>query len=195
MLESVEPIEQMRTNVASYYCNKYSEVQVSEDMGVNELVKKMVNKFDTKEEEEDEYSYYKRESSIAETIIPQSKNKNLFSCCICNNNKNETFPFIILSCNHIFHIGCLANIQFNNQNQYQCTECLKYLISSEIVHIHNSYLINTEKYLEMHQENINRLENQLFNIKEELKICYNYKEKLENERDQSKQIINITKLV
>lgn len=123
-----------------------------------------------------------------------------FVCNICENKNTKADKFIILSCNHIFHISCLAESHLEDvykydviDNEYfasrKCSECSEKLQSSEILFLHSKFLSETKNKINNHASSIEELENKLKILKEELKVCYNYKHRLEQEREKSKQII------
>ena len=81
-------------------------------------------------------------SSMNSNTIPT---KPMFTCNICNISNSDYF--IVLGCNHVFHIKCLASDQLNlsrkceiidNQsffNLIKCNCCGYLLDSTEILHI------------------------------------------------------------
>ncbi len=128
-------------------------------------------------------------------------NENTLSCTICNNKSNKG-SFIILSCNHIFHVQCLAEAHFKDNviynysvidNAYfstrKCQCCGQELQSEELIFMHSKFLSITKDRLESHQTTVASLEDNINKMKEELKICYDYKQKLECDREKSKQIV------
>lgn len=128
-------------------------------------------------------------------------NKNDFSCHLCKNNSNKD-NYFILSCDHIYHIQCLADTHFQDIYNYpvidseylskrKCNVCLKQMQLEEVMYLHGKYLSNTKDSIEKHQTSIENLEYQLKKIKDELRICYDYKHKLEQQREKSKQIVSI----
>lgn len=139
--------------------------------------------------------------------------KNVFYCTICNksneieNNKDISVSknkesFLILSCHHIFHIKCLAETHFKDiynypmiDNEYfenrKCTTCNSTIQLEEIMYLHTKFLSNTKMLIQRHQTSIEDLQLQLDNIKKELRSCYDYKHKLEKDREKSKQIVSI----
>jgi hypothetical protein len=125
-------------------------------------------------------------------------------CVMCNNNSNKDDSFIILGCNHIFHIKCLADrhhyqakkYHILDDNFFNTRECgsnnCDFLIdNAEISLIHNKFYKSTKDLLYAHDSQTKKLEIELSKIKDELKISMEYKQKLEYEREKSKQIITI----
>ena len=109
---------------------------------------------------------------------------------------------MILSCNHIFHIECLAESHFKDvykypiiDNEYfsnrKCTTCSEIMQLEEVMYLHGKFLSNTKNLIKKHQTSIEHLEHQMKQIKNELRTCYDYKHKLEQEREKSKQIVSI----
>lgn len=152
-----------------------------------------------------------RASYITETFSDQDENYNRkesnLVCQLCNNQKYENEQFIVISCNHIFHNRCLAELQFEDANvshvidadyckSRRCPLCESNLCIEELLFLHTKYLSNTKVLIDNHQQSIEQLEAEMQKIKEELNVSYKYKGKLENQRDRSKIIVsNITTLL
>lgn len=120
-------------------------------------------------------------------------------CNICNQKSGQ---FIILNCNHIFHTKCLAEINFQDVYKYPvidteyfesrcCPICQETMQTEDLMHLHSKFLSSTKRLIGKHQHSIENLENQLKQIKLELRTCYDYKHKLEQEREKSKQIVSV----
>jgi hypothetical protein len=131
--------------------------------------------------------YYKKDHRLE---TESNRKTTEIICNICCNNKNKYDNFFILSCNHTFHIKCLANIIFKDEMNSKCTECLKTLEIEELVFLHSKFLSNTKILIGEHEIKIKDLEKKLDDLKEELRISYEYKNKLTNEREKSKEIIS-----
>jgi hypothetical protein len=127
--------------------------------------------------------------------------KTDFNCELCKSNSSKD-NFFILSCDHIYHIQCLADTHFEDiykypviDNEYfssrKCNICYKQLQLDEVMYLHGKYLKNTKDFIERHQNSIESLEYQMKKIKDELRVCYEYKHKLEQQREKSKQIVSI----
>lgn len=127
--------------------------------------------------------------------------KTDFNCELCKSNSSKD-NFFILSCDHIYHIQCLADTHFDDiykypviDNEYfssrKCNICYKQLQLDEVMYLHGKYLKNTKDFIERHQNSIESLEYQMKKIKDELRVCYEYKHKLEQQREKSKQIVSI----
>ena len=125
---------------------------------------------------------------------------NVFVCEMCSESNDN--PFIILNCNHIYHIICLANEQIEYSKQCQIIDndtffnkmkcnCGELLESSEIMMIQNKFYKNTDYYIQTHDIKINKLDDQINLLKEQMKTCIEYKQKLEFEKQKSKQIITL----
>jgi len=138
----------------------------------------------------------------------QGTNEKEHSGLLCELCKDPTFNkkgckknYIILSCNHIFHIYCLAQSHYkkitttSNENDSfdncTCTICNEKLELEQIMYLHSTFMSNTKNLLSTHQNSIEHLEGQLQQLKLELRTLYNYKYKLEKEREKSKQIMCI----
>lgn len=127
-------------------------------------------------------------------------NQENFSCKICSDNTTKNF--LILSCNHIFHINCLAESHFKDIYEFplidseyfdsrKCPCCNEQLQTEELMYLHGKFLSGTKKLISKHQNSIEHLESQLNQIKNELRTCYDYKHKMEKESEKSKQIVSI----
>jgi len=127
--------------------------------------------------------------------------ESLYNCKLCF-NKSPKENYMILSCNHIFHIECLAESHFADvykypiiDNEYfsnrKCTTCSQIMQLEEVMYLHGKFLSNTKNLIQKHQSSIEHLEHQMKQIKNELRTCYDYKHKLEQEREKSKQIVSI----
>lgn len=142
------------------------------------------------------YHNYKKNSY--DSRDSRNSESNL-QCNICNIDKNDTF--VILSCNHIYHTNCFVENQFNNIYKYntidsvylnsrECLKCKKNISLEELMFAHSKYISKIKNILETHSQNISCLENKLKNINDELKACYDYKHKLEIDKEKSKNIID-----
>lgn len=134
-----------------------------------------------------------------DNVSTSTYSKEEHTCNICN---DKCGPFIILSCNHIFHIKCLAEVNFKDIYKYpvidseyfesrNCIVCDETMQTEDLMYLHSKFLSSTKKLISKHQTSIEHLENQLKQIKIELRTCYDYKHKLEQEREKSKQIVSV----
>ncbi len=130
----------------------------------------------------------------------QNKNMQEHTCNLCSNKNNVRDNFMILTCGHIYHIKCLVDSHYTEANKFGvideeyfnsrcCAVCNVQMEMEDILYIHNKFYKNTKEYLVKQEEHIELLDKQLSKIKEELRICYEYKQKLEHQREKSKQII------
>jgi hypothetical protein len=160
------------SNRMSYYSNSSNESNV---------VKKLVNKH--------------------EKLINNIEEKKNVTCEICKDHDNNS-NYIILSCNHICHINCLVKSHYKDiydypiiDNEYfenrKCIICDEKLELEQIMYLHGTFISNTKTLINNHQNSIENLEGQLQQLKIELRTLYDYKHKLEKEREKSKQIISI----
>lgn len=160
----------------------------------------LTTEYTTKSKVEELKNFYQGSSIKKNTSQLLIQEENL-SCKLCKDDCNQ-FNFIILSCNHIFHIGCLAETYFKNIYNYdildeeyfnntKCTTCFEKLEQEEIMYLYGKFLSNTKSLIKNHQNSIDHLENQLKKIKDELRTCYDYKHKLEKQKEKSKQIVSI----
>lgn len=126
-------------------------------------------------------------------------NNEVPKCRICADKHNQqNDSFIILSCNHMYHIFCLADVHFKDSytmidEQYLqsrlCPCCQIPLQKEELMFLHSKFISSSKNKAEQHMQSITDLENQFNKIRDELRACYEYKQKLDNEREKSKQII------
>lgn len=184
---STEDSNKQIQNVAEYYENKRDAIEINKKQ-LN-IVKQLVNKCE--------------EKIIDNNVLKDKLLKDNFNCKICNKSRNkQDGSYMILSCNHIFHIKCLAETHFKDiynypiiDNEYfedrKCTDCNSQIDLEEVMYLHSKFLSNTKELIGKHQVSIENLETQLKNIKTELRVCYDYKHKLEKEREKSKQIVSI----
>lgn len=154
------------------------------------------NTYETKDNFQNTYNH---NNSNNKNISPK---QNTFVCETCNESSSNS-QFIILNCNHIFHINCLAKIQLKNAincqvidndtffNKVKCSTCQDHLESSEIMMIHNKFYKGTSVFINDHNKSIDKLEKQINSLKEEMKVCMEYKQKLEFEQQKSKQILTL----
>jgi hypothetical protein len=133
---------------------------------------------------------------------PQASTSNEPHCCACGNKSGVQDAFIILSCNHIYHVQCLTNVHFSDVSKFtsidseffntrKCPSCTKNIPYEEQMYLHSKFLSSTKDHIVKHQDAIGKLENQLQRIKDELRVCYEYKNKLEKEREKSKEIVTM----
>jgi hypothetical protein len=162
------------SNRVSYYSN------LSNESNESNVVKKLVNKH--------------------EKLINNIEEKKNVKCEICKDDGDGNY--IILSCNHICHINCIVKSHYKDiydypiiDNEYfenrKCIICDKKLELEQIMYLHGTFISNTKTLLSNHQYSIENLEGQLQQLKIELRTLYDYKHKLEKEREKSKQIVSI----
>jgi hypothetical protein len=147
-----------------------------------------------------ESDYYN--STINSYDNPQpvvSKRNEEHTCNLCHNQNKIKDSFMILTCGHIFHIRCLVDSHYTEANKYgvideeyltsrNCCICSKQMEMEDILYIHNKFYKNTKEYITKQDETIEQLDKQMSKLKEELRICYEYKQKLEHQREKSRQI-------
>ena len=122
------------------------------------------------------------------------------TCRICENKSGRQDNYMILSCNHTFHIYCLAETHFNDVYKFhvidseyfgtrKCLVCNNLMQTEELMFLHSKFLNGTKDRIDSHNTKIESLEVKLKDVKEDLRVCYEYKHKLEHEREKSKQIV------
>lgn len=116
-------------------------------------------------------------------------------CSMCKQDNKKSL--IILSCGHIFHINCLGEAHAQNKKgvidkefllSQECDVCHKQIDLEDISHIHNKYLKSLKTSIEEKDTDISLLNKKMSIIKEDLRIFYELKQRLESQRDVSKQI-------
>jgi hypothetical protein len=186
-LQSIDDYETRHNYGKSHLCGVYTESVASED-NTNRIVVKNVAKFSNQTQPRQAYSSKKQIGHV---------------CEMCNNrNGSESDSFIILSCNHVYHIKCLADEHhyeakkchvldedYFDRRKCNAHGCQTTIETSEILFIHNKFYKGTKDLLNAHDEQIKKLDQQMNRIKDELKVSMEYKQKLEYEREKSKQII------
>lgn len=130
-----------------------------------------------------------------------SKASSSNNTCVCSLCGEKSGSFIILTCNHIFHVKCLVEHNFKDIYNYpidseyfdsrHCTVCNEPQQTEDLMYLHSKFLTSTKNLISKHQNSIENLEAQLKNIKSELRTCYEYKHKLEQQREKSKQIVSV----
>lgn len=129
------------------------------------------------------------------------KKQNEFNCTMCKNERSfKNDQYIILSCNHMFHVECLVDIHFDNFDKLgrvidkkfcencRCLVCDNQMEIEDIVHIHNKFTKTTKEYIKIQDNNIDDLDKKLSKLKDEMRNLLEYKQKLEQKREKSKQI-------
>jgi hypothetical protein len=148
----------------------------------------------------DEKNTYDKEEIYNKKVSTINKVHNEgHTCNLCHNKNNIKDVFMILACGHIFHIRCLVDNHYTDSNKYGiidkeyfnsrcCLVCNSQMEMEDILYIHNKFYKNTKEYLVKQEDNINILDKKMTKLKEELRICYEYKQRLEHQREKSKQI-------
>jgi hypothetical protein len=138
-------------------------------------------------------------SPIMYKKIHNIKSNKEHSCNLCDNKNNVKDTFMILTCGHIFHITCLVDDHYSEANKYGvideayfnsrcCLVCDAQMEMEDILYIHNKFYKSTKENLVKQQNHIDVLDKQMTKLKDELRTCYEYKQRLEHQREKSKQI-------
>ena len=146
-----------------------------------------------------ESQYYNSTLNSFDSDPPKRQERDEHKCNICYNKSQIKDSFMILTCGHIFHIRCLVDCHYSDANRCgvideeflnsrNCTVCSKQMEMEDILYIHNKFYKNTKEYIIKQDENIEQLDRQMTKLKEELRVCYEYKQKLEHQREKSRQI-------
>ena len=111
-----------------------------------------------------------------------------YTCYICNNTKNDKF-ILLSNCSHTFHVKCISpTFSSNDRNFCLKPNCKSEIDSDDLFYINNKFYKEIVSLISNQQERINILNDQFNLVKEELSCCYEYKQKLEKQRDISQQI-------
>lgn len=157
--------------------------------------------FDSKESDDNVLkSYFNKNSKLVSyNECSNELEKPIVSCKICNDVNNKT-NFVILSCNHVFHIQCLADLHYSTLYKYPivdkeyfktciCYVCRQELQMEELMYLHSKFLSCTKDKINIHNNSIVELEEKMKNLRTELRTCYEYKHKLEKDREEAKKIL------
>ena len=149
--------------------------------------------------QESTYTTYEHLSQPKFVDFEKSEKDNGHVCNLCCNQSTIKDTFMILSCQHIFHIKCLVDNHYIDANRFgvideeylnsrKCTVCNKQMEMEDILYIHNKFYKNTKGYITKQDEIISQLDKQMTKLKDELRTCFEYKQKLEHQREKSRQI-------
>jgi len=99
-------------------------------------------------------------------------------CQICN--KTQSDNFIILNCNHTFHINCLANFHHGptdgSLHKLNCAYCQCHIDDLELVYLHNKFCKNVTVNIINMNENIKKLQTKIKKFQEAIiETEYQYK--------------------
>ena len=168
-----------KTNMDYQNERKYS---IYTNESVDSIVNKGIQKFDL---------------SIQQDHLKQVK---VLDCYKCKNTDNKDDKFMILNCSHIYHIGCLVESHFDKFNKFGgiidqdfcnnciCEKCNEPMELEDIIHIHNKFTKTTKEHLKIQEDRIEILDKQMNKIKEEMRNLLEYKQRLEDKKNKSKQI-------
>jgi hypothetical protein len=148
-----------------------------------------------------ENNYYNSNeySCVDNTSQSKRQERDDHKCNLCYNKNQIKDSFMILTCGHIFHIRCLVDSHYTDANKCGvidedyfnsriCYVCSSQMEMEDILYIHNKFYKNTKEYIVRQDETIEKLDKQMTKLKEELRTCYEYKQKLEHQREKSRQI-------
>lgn len=133
----------------------------------------------------DDYNENFCESENGE-LAPATRVSEKFLNCENNNCKNEG-EFIVLSCNHIFHINCM--------NVEKCLKCNKDLNIEEKIYMNIKIKLQMKEANNRNERNIKILEMNLQKIQREILEQNNYKKQLSDNIGISKNIIKTIGLI
>lgn len=178
----------------------YNDNEINEINEINDKSNNLENNKFTYDDEINDKSF--DNIYLKSTMYKTASISNTNICNICYNKSsclNFNDKFIILDCEHVFHINCIVknhcdilnnNIIVNNKfiQKCKCTICDKQIDIEDILHIHNKYTKNTKKILNEQVSYLNNLDEKLLKIRNEMTEILEYKKQLENECDKSKRI-------
>jgi hypothetical protein len=161
----------------------------------NNKIDSLIKKYNTTEFDPriSESHFYNSKNLLTTT----QKEPSQFNCNLCNNTGEN---YLILECQHIFHVKCLAETQSDTMYNYKkmddsffqsmkCPECNVLIDKEELLFLHNKYNKVTSNLLNDHEKSLLTLEQQLKMLQEEIRSCYDYKHKLECDKEKSKNLI------
>lgn len=155
----------------------------------------------------EQYIYQQQEQQKAHNSLTSTECENKsyrkdfcknHMCEICNNSKDIN-NYMILNCGHIYHINCLVECHYSNSNKYgvidqdfinscTCLICNEHMEIEDISHIHNKFVKSTNMNISKQQDNIFQVEKQINKLKDEMRTLMEYKQRLEHQKERSKQI-------
>lgn len=146
-------------------------------------------------------NYYDNDSIKTTLSSDKLSNKETLQCKICFDNPGVNSQYVVLSCNHVFHVNCLAENHVHDVYKYpfideeyfgsrKCMVCNDSIQLEEILFLHTKFLKSTKDYLSSQNTAIESLENQLKLMKKDLRVAYDYRHKIDSSREKSKQIVS-----
>lgn len=185
------------------YCKEFEKEKENEILKENTLISRppIMNRYEKPiMSGVPESDYYNSTLNSYDSPQPSmSKRNEEHTCNLCHNQHKIKDSFMILTCGHIFHIRCLVDSHYTDANKYgvideeyltsrNCCVCSKQMEMEDILYIHNKFYKNTKEYITKQDDIIDQLDKQMTKLKEELRVCYEYKQKLEHQREKSRQI-------
>jgi hypothetical protein len=147
---------------------------------------------ETQEETQEETS--QEETSQEETQLEEQITffQNCYFCQICNKVKNDNF--VVLNCNHMFHIKCLAIYHHKNNNT--CAYCHHSIDDLELKYIHNKFCKNTtQTIIDINQSivkkthKIKKLHTKIEELHNSINQSYYQKGLLQSNHERSSRIV------
>ena len=139
------------------------------------------------------------QNSIFDTISVANSDiiTTRWSCGICksiNNNK-----LVILDCQCILHIECIVESQLKDLASVdeefiynvKCNACNKCISLEDMCNVYSKYGNLGQEKLNLFTEKVGALENKMRTIREEMKVCFDYKFKLLVAKEKSNQIASL----
>jgi hypothetical protein len=125
---------------------------------------------------------------------------NYHYCQICNKTRSDNF--IILNCNHTFHINCLANFhhgyvhvayhpdQTDVHDMINCAYCHHPIDDLELKYLHNKFYNNVNRNIININQTLKKLQNKIKKIQQSIIETEHHREELLVEQERSKAILN-----
>lgn len=119
-------------------------------------------------------------------------------CRLCQDTKDTNDNYIILPCKHVYHIKCLYNEYYTTgpviDKEYiesrVCLTCNTQVPQEDLLFLHSKFLACSKDDMVVYDNTINKLEEQLKKVKDELSKSYDARQRIQLQRERCKQIVN-----
>lgn len=123
-------------------------------------------------------------------------------CEACNDGSNGPLGFIILGCGHTYHTRCLVenhhksvylsdSLNEDYFNTLVCHVCNTVIELDDVCYMHSKYIKNSSSILKEYSIMVEKIEEKMKVLKDEIRTCYDYKHKIHQAQEKSKQIMSI----
>jgi hypothetical protein len=121
-------------------------------------------------------------------------------CELCNGFGDS--KFIILNCSHLFHVKCIVDYNLKDVYKYEtideayfsntkCSVCTNIIDKEDLLIMYTKYMSSTDSTLLEFSNNLDVLDAELKNLRDEIKAKLCEKHKLQQSREKSKHIISL----